>query len=382
MIPLPLPILLWLRTALLSRLPRAGLVAVSLGALLSCSPQSYLAVMPGVVNNPANRTLRRELLAMGTSTLCKEVMKRSVALKLNPDDPGLGRFYPQKCAVDTLQNGDLYIQFAGMGYAWSNLTKRVGFNASAAIEYDQDFRLDGSTMYVYFRPRAITSKQFTSIMVEGGALPSTPISPILPGNSAQDFVNRVGDGLLAFELGEGFTVIRESDGTAIFSPGMLEVGQRPLEPYDRQNRDRTLIMNERVEIHEGQRDYAGPIEVPDDGSAIYVTLMVEGTSAVDIQVHPRGSGDAWLAQYVSIKDAGPPPAAPLYEEAVQSASAGPTTVPGSAGPSAFRRRIRVPRGSYYLVVDNTRTAGQSHPPAVALDDRAALVGLAVEVGSE
>ena len=371
----------WLRRGLESGGRKLASVVLSLGALTACSPQSYLAVMPGVLNDPANRTLRRELLAMGTNELCKEVLKRSVTLKINPDDPGLGRFFPQQCAVQTLQNGDLYIQFAGMGYAWSNLTKRVGFNATASIEYDQDFRMDGSTMYVYFRPKAITARKFDSIMVEGGALPNSPISPILPGNTAQDFVNRVGDGMLAFELGEGFTVIRESDGTAFFSPGMLEVGERPLAPYERQSRSRTLVTNERIEIHEGQRDYVGPIDVPEAGSAIYLTLMVEGTSGVDIQIHGRPTGDPWLGQYVSIKDAGPPPAAPIYEEPVQS-GAGSAAVPGTPAPGVFRRRVRVPKGSYYLVVDNTKTAGPTHPPSVALDDRAALVGLAVEVGSE
>ncbi len=361
------------------RKARATAALALVASLSSCSPQSYLAVMPGVINDPQNRTLRRELLSFGTGNLCKEIMQRNVPLKLSPDDPALGRFYPQKCAVESLQNGDLYIQFAGMGYAWSNLTKRVGFNANAAVQYDQDFRLDGSTMYVYFRPRAVSASKFEQVMVEGGALPNTPISPILPGNSAQDFVNRVGEGLLAFELGEGFTVIRESDGTAMFSPGMLPVGERPLEPFERKQRSRTLITNERVEVHEGQRDFVGPIEVPDSGSAIYLTVTVEGTSAIDVQVHQRPMVDAWLLQYVSTKGTAPPPGAPLLDETVMSGASSP--VPNASG-NVFRRRLVVPRGSYFVVLDNTNTAGKSNPPAQALDDRAALVGLAIEVGSE
>jgi hypothetical protein len=42
--------------------------------------------------------------------------------------------------------------------------------------------------------------------------------------------------------------------------------------------------------------------------------------------------------------------------------------------------IRVPKGAYYVVLDNTSTAGKSAPPTTALDDRAALVSLAVELG--
>jgi len=365
-----------------------GTLATSIGAsgtvaLTGCTQQAYLAVMPGVLNDPSNRTLRRELLAFATDTLCKEMMKRSVPLKLRDDDPTIGRFYPHQCNVQTLDNGDLYIQFSGSGFAWSNLTKRIGFNASAAIQYDQDFRLDGSTMYVYFRAANTTQKKFEVVMTEAGTLQANPLGALLPGGNAQAFANQIGEGLLAHEIGRGFTVVRDSDGSVEFSIGLLEPGQRPDAPYKRNAQDRIVYANERIEIHSGQRDYVGPIEIPDDDMALYVTMQLEGAATVDAMVFHRSIADGWLQSYITGAVAGPAPGPGLFDETVTSA---PSAMPGGfqtsaqAGPALFRRMIRVPKGAYYLVLDNTATAGQSAPPATALDDRAALVSLAIELG--
>lgn len=351
---------------------------------MGCSPQTYLAVMPGVLNDPSNRTLRREILAFGTGSLCKELMKRSAPLKLLDDDPTIGRFYPRQCNIETLENGDLYVQFSGTGYAWSNLTKRIGFNANAAIEYDQDFKLDGSTMYIYFRPRATTAKRFELIMTEASLLPGLPV---LPGGSPQGFTNQIGEGLLAHELGRGFTVIRESDGTASFSLGLLAPGEKPAEPYVRTQDNRLLHMNERLEIHQGQRDFAGPFEVPDSGQALFLTMVVEGAPSVDVLVYHRAVGDQWLATYIGSAQAGPPPGPALMDEVLGAAPAPPPTQAGfmpnmpPLQPTPWRRMVRLQKGAYYVVIDNTKTAGRSSPPEVALDDRAALVSLAVELGS-
>ncbi len=326
--------------------------------------------MPGVVNDPANRTLRREILGFGTASLCKELLKRSVPLKLRDDDPATGRFFPRQCKIETLENGDLYVQFAGVGYAWSNVTKRLSFTASAAIQYEQDFRLDGSTMYIYFQPAATTAKKFELKMVEQQAMPTTPIAPLFPGNSPQAFMNQVGEGLLAREIGRGFTVIRESDGSALFGVGLIPVGQRPQAPYERRNDDRLLYVNEAVEIHQEQRDYAGPFEIPDKGMALYLTVGLTGTAAIDLLVLPRQPGDAWIESYVSAPQAGPPPAPPVFSE----------TVTADATGRPLKRMVRLPKGSFYIVLDNTASAGPTSPAQTALDDRAALVSVGVELG--
>lgn len=363
---------------------RNFLAAVSCVFVLgSCSPQTYLSVMPGVFNDPSNRTLRRELLAFGTGSLCKELMARSIPLKLGVDDPTLGRFFPRQCNIETLEaTGDLYVQFGGTGYGWTNLTKRVGFNASAAIQYEQDFKLDGSTMYIYFRPAAVTAKKFEQVMVEGGALPTGPVGTLLPGGSAQGFVNQVGEGMLLYALGQGFTVIRESDGEVTFSLGTVPVGERPLAPFDPESGGRELVMNERIEIHQNQRDYAGPIEIKDSGSALYVSALVEGARDVDILVYPRAQGEIWAQEYIAAPAPSPAPAGALHAETITDVTFGVPTAGPIVPREPYRRKIALPKGSYYVVLDNTATAGASAPAVTALDDRAALVSLALEVGSD
>ena len=42
--------------------------------------------------------------------------------------------------------------------------------------------------------------------------------------------------------------------------------------------------------------------------------------------------------------------------------------------------LPVAKGRYYLVIDNTATAGRIAPPPNLFDDRAALVNYAVELG--
>jgi hypothetical protein len=321
--------------------------------------------MPGVINDSGNRTLRRELLAFGTKSVCDELQKRSVPLKLREEDPTLGRFYARTCASRDLENDNIYLQFGGVGYAWSNITKRVGFGASAGVEYDQDFRIADGRLYVYFRPAAITAKQFELKTAEQSA-PSV-LGTVLPGASPQDFVNQLGEGLLAQQLGRGFTVVRDSDGAVSFGFGMVPPGQTPSAPFERKNQSRLLLTNERVEIHQNQRDFTGPFQVDDDDMALYLTMNVEGTSAVDVLVFQRPIGEQWLQSYVHEVQINAPPQPPLFDEAA------PAGV-------LFRRLVRVPKGQYYVVLDNTSSAGRTTPPSFGLDDRAAMVSLAVEVG--
>ena len=46
----------------------------------------------------------------------------------------------------------------------------------------------------------------------------------------------------------------------------------------------------------------------------------------------------------------------------------------------MKRAVPVPPGMYYVVFDNTPTAGQVAPPVNALDDRAAVVNYLIEIG--
>lgn len=349
--------------------PRLAALAFTAGLSLAsagCSATSLVTIMPGVVNNSGNRTLRREILSFGTKSVCEEMLKRGVPLRLSDGDPTIGRFYMHQCASRSLDNEDLFIQFGGVGYAWSNITKRIGFEASAGIDYDPDFRVDGGAMWIYFRPASTTAKKFELRMVEAQSV--SPLGALLPMPTAQAFADQLGTAFLARELERGFTVIRESDGSVSFSLGILPPGQRPPAPYEHTSDGRTVLMNERTDVHQNQRDYAGPFDVPSDGMALYLTVNVEGAPAIDLGVFPRVTGDTWLQTYAHDPTAGPPPTAPILDESVRSGS-------------IFRRVIRVPKGSYYVVLDNTATAGHTTPSGVAGDDRAASVSLGVEVGS-
>ncbi len=351
--------------------PRLSLSIAIAVALAGCSSQSYLAIMPAVVNDTHNRTLRRDLLAFGAGDLCKEIGKRSVPVKLGPDDPAIGRFFIQRCDVKTLPGGDLFAQIDGTGYAYSNLTKRIGFHAAAAVQLEQDFRLDGATAYVYFRPASPPTHKLDPLMVELEAFPETPISGVLVGGTPRGFVKQVGEGLFEHVLGEGFTVVRQASGAIAFTLGTNEPGDEPMVAFEPTSASGAIYANERVEIHAGEREYFGPIDLTEDGKALDLTLCVDGAPGIDVQVVAREVGDAWLQQYLSTAAAGPAPGAPVFDDVVAQQ---PATTP-------YRRTLRLPKGYYFVVLDHTDTAGKSGPPRVPNDDRAALVGVAIAVTS-
>ncbi|MRG92653.1 hypothetical protein [Polyangium spumosum] len=340
-------------------------VAFALSFVGASCGQTSLAVMPGVVNDPGNLTLRRGIFSFARGQICREVQKRSIPLMLREEDPATGRFFPLSCAAQELASGNLFLQFGGYGYAWTNLTKRIGFDASAAVEYDHDFLMDGSTMYIYFRERSTSATTFTSRLVEQ---PPQPGTFGLPGGSPQGFLDTVGGAILKKEISRGFTVIRDADGSVDFGLGIVEKGKRPGSPYESADNGRLVLANERVEVHQGQRDHVGPFEVKGKGQALYLSVAVDGAPAVDVIVVHRGVGDAWLQHYTTAVGLGPPPAAPVLDEPVSSGM-------------VWRRPLPLPAGQYYVVFDNTAAAGRTAPPTTAGDDRAALVSYAVEVGA-
>jgi hypothetical protein len=297
-------------TRVLTRLAGLFLCASLTGA--SCG-QSALGLLPGVVNDPGNLSLRRAILRFGTERMCAEMSKRSMPLRLHPEDPAIGRFFATQCATAELASGDLAVQFSGFGYVWTNLTGRITFEASGAIQYDTDFLMDGSTMYVYFRQRQTSSSTFNTRVVER---PQASLLAALPFGGGRDLGSSVGGQILKSEIAKGFTVVRSSGGSAEFGLGVVERGQHPsLTPFRVTDSGKPILANDRSELHQNQRDFVGP-------------------------------------------------AAPLLDEAV------------TAG-GVFKRTLSVPPGLYYLVVDNTPNAGRTQPPNVAGDDRAAMVSYGI-----
>src|SRR5258708_4770063 len=158
--------------------PRAKASLVVLGCSLAAAgcpslaqttgPQA-LAIMPGVINRTDNKSLRFALLKYGLETFCQEMTKRGAPLKLADDQPSVGRFYPQRCDTRLIEdeaNKSFLVQFFGSGYAWTNITRRLGFDAAGVIEYDPDFLLDDSSMYLYFRTKHIAATRFQAGMIE------------------------------------------------------------------------------------------------------------------------------------------------------------------------------------------------------------------------
>ncbi len=315
--------------------------------------------MPGTMNDPANRTLRREILSFGIGKFCSELMKHSASLKLADDQPAIGRYFPTTCATKELANGDLLVSLGGDGYAWTNLSKKVTFDMNGTIEYDQDFQLDGSTMYAYFRTKQVQKSDFKSRAIE---------------NQIASFVNQltpIGDNfgkqLVAGELQKGFTVIRDKDGNADFGLGVVDVGKKPLKPFDVHGTSRITYENTRSEIHQNQRDFVGPIWVEESSRALFVTATIDGVDAADVLVLGKQDGEASIAAYVTNGTAGPLSGNPVFSDVIQNGV-------------QWSKAIPLQKGVYYLVFDNTPTAGRVAPPVNLLDDRAVTVTYVVQIG--
>jgi len=341
-----------------------GLLLPSCAGMAQGTGASVLAIMPGVINRADNKSLRFAMLKYGLDTFCQEMLKRGAPLKLADDQPSVGRFYPQHCdtrLIDEEANRSFLVQFSGAGYAFTNITQRIGFDASGVVEYDPDFLLDDATMYLYFRTKHVASTSFQAGMIENGVANMALV--LAPGG----FAERFGQQVVAAELTRGFTVIRRGDGTVDFGLGLIEKGKMPFHPYQIKGDARTVLANERIEVHARQREFLGPFEVDSQGRALFLTVGVDGAEGVDVMVVPKDAGEQWLSLYIHQPMTTPPAYPPLLADVALSAQ-------------PYRKMLPVGKGRYYLVIDNTATAGRIAPPPNPFDDRAALVNYAVELG--
>jgi hypothetical protein len=193
-------------------------------------------------------------------------------------------------------------------------------------------------------------------------------------NPLTSFVNQltpIGDNfgkqLLAGELQKGFTVIRDKDGNADFGLGVVDVGKVPLKPYDVHGTSRITYENTRSEIHQNERDFIGPIWIEESSRALWVTATLDGVDTADVLVLGKQDGDASVAAYIANGTAGPLTGTPLFSDVI-------------AVNTPWTKAIPLPKGVYYLVLDNTPTAGRVAPPVNLLDDRAATFTYVVQIG--
>ncbi|HVR19256.1 MAG TPA: hypothetical protein VMS65_06165 [Polyangiaceae bacterium] len=307
---------------------------------------SSMAILgSGVVNDPANRSLRFDLLKFGLDQFCEEMLKGGAPLKLADDQPVTGRFFAASCQsqiLDEETRKSFIVQFQGKGYVWGNPVGRVGFTAAGLVEYATDFQRHEGALYVYFRPRLVDATAFQPLMVESS---TAQAALAVVGVNAAELGKRVVDG----QLRRGFTVIRWSDrGDTEFGMGVIELGERPLHPYQVTTEDKRIVVNERTELRPGQQDYVGAFAIEDDDQALYLTLSVDGAPSVDALVVPQPVGDTLVDAYIKAPGAQPLAGQALLDEVVQ---------PGGL----TKRYVAVPPGRYYLLLDHSDRAGRSAP---------------------
>jgi hypothetical protein len=339
----------------------AGALATSAAGCASLE-QKAVCVVRGPLNAPSNYSLRRSIMQHGLGAFCEEMLSHEAPIQLAQGMPTVGRFFPKNCTQSTLPNGDLFIQFDGFGYAFTPLSKKLTFTMSGAVEYDQDFRVgDDCNIFAYFRTRNVRSSNFQTHVVE------QPVASFL--NSLTTFSSDVGRQLVSGKLGEGFTVIQDNQQHFDFSIGLLPVGQKPQHPFDVHGDGRIRYESARSEIHQDERDFIGPIEVKEDGRALYVDATLDGIPAADLLVMSKQDAEVSLGLYFNYPSSGPLDANVLY---------GDVLVAGKP----YSRAFKVPKGTYYVVLDNTPTAGKVAPPPTVtmLDDHAAAISYEVAIG--
>lgn len=321
---------------------------------------------PGIINDPANKSLRFDLLKFGLDQFCKEMRERGAPLKLRDGEPVLGRFFANGCnsqVIDDESRKSFIVQYSGTGYGWTNLTQRLAFESSGLVEYAPDFQLQNGAMYIYFRPVNVASASFRTLVVESAlAQTGIAVTGVNPDQLGRDIV----DG----ELKRGFTVIRySSNGETDFGMGVVAVGEKPFRPFIVQSEDKVTLDDDRTEVHSNQQDLVGGLIVPDDGKALYLTMQVDGAPAVDVFLVGKDDGDKIVDRLVHTPGPTTLTAPPLLMS---------TVVAGSP----WKQIVPVPKGTYYMMIDNSAAIGQAAPPAIQGDDRAARVDYVVEVGDK
>lgn len=335
-------------------------VAVTIGA---CGPNA-VCKLAGPINDPSNRTLRRSIMSFGLGQFCQQMTARNAPLTLAADQPVVGRFFPQHCTQQVLDTGDLWVQFDGFGYAWTSLSRKVTFTSAATLQYNQDFKCaDDAAIYAYFDARAVSPPDFRVVQIE------QPVANLVQ-NWIAPFADSFGRQMVSGQLAQGFTVIQDTNGSTEFSVGHLMLGHHPSHPFDVPGSKRVTYESLRSEVHLNERDFIGPISIEGSARALFLQMHLEGVQSVDVFVIPKVEGDASLQLYLRYGPAGPLAYPPRFSDTVRFGV-------------EYQRAVPVPAGMYYVVIDNTPSAGSVAPPAPlfgVMGDAVALVNYAIQIG--
>jgi hypothetical protein len=276
----------------------------------------------------------------------------------------MGRFYASACSTQVIDQDtrkSFVVQYAGSGFAGSSQGGRVGFTTTGLVEYAPDFLLKDGAMYVYFRPKVVDATGFQTLLVESQLAQS---ALKLFGIDANAFGQKVVEG----QLRRGFTVVRYgSSGETDFGLGIIALGERPYHPFSVTTEDKRGAANERTEVHLGQQDFIGPIELEGEDQALYLTLSLDGAAAIDALVVPEAEGKRMIDAFT--KQPGPitPLSPPLLDEPVTRGA-------------LWKRYVNAPKGRYYLVLDNSGAAGRTTPPSGPADGLSARTDVLLLVG--
>jgi hypothetical protein len=336
---------------------RFALAAMLVVALVGCG------IFRGAVN--ASPGIRWWLFStFGAEKMCPEMLKRGAPLRLTPNGNTIGRFFPNACRY-TLSDSQqtMTLEFGGTGFAWTPVAGRVGFAMNAAVEYRPDFQLTDDAVYVWAKTnRIVDGPTFSLGSVENPVVDWAAHTPV--GYLANTF----GGQIVGSNLASGFTVVRTDQGDD-FSLGILMPPERPKHPFKMDSDERLMLSNETTEVRAGQVDFVGPLEVGDDDQALYFRFSLQG-AAVDVLLYQRGLIDDWREGLQRGARLTPPPVPPLAAFVVQ---------PGAEQ----RQKLRLPKGQYFVVVDNSNVIGNVAPPWSPLNmlgGGVAVLAYSIELG--
>lgn len=271
----------------------------------------------------------------GASKICPEMQKRGVPLKMPQfGNASIGRFFPQQCSVQIQEQRSMIVTMYGTGYANMPMVRRVGFSVSMSVEYQPDFRMEENGLWVWGRfVRFAQQPDMRIIGVEN------PIVNMATKTPAGDVASIIGNGIVASEIGRGFTVVRSDDGDD-FAIGHLDPPEKPKRQFQ-PGKDHVLLANDLSEVKPASRDYIGPLEVASSGAALFIRARVN-SAQLQFTVVDRAVGENWRRTYETAIQNGPPP--------------GPVVLHGQMNIGDTNFALPVPPGQYYLVVENRAPA--------------------------
>lgn len=297
----------------------------------------------------------------GASKICPEMLKRGVPLKLPQlGAASVGRFFPNQCFVqiDDARHA-IVMSASGTGYVTMPVTRRVGFYVGMSVEYLPDFRLEEDATYVWGKfSRFISQPDMRIVGVEN------PVVNLATRTPAGDLATVIGNGLVASEIGKGFTVVRQEDGDD-FTLGHLEPPSKPARQF-KSGADHVVLGSDLTQLVGLSRDYLGPFEITDKKAALFFRAKVDGAPLVFTLVD-RSVGEAWRRAYEGALPMAPAPGAALGQ--------------GTLAIGEANMRFPLQPGTYYVVVENL-----AQPPfaplgvALPVPEQPGYLGYSIEVG--